>query len=190
MRSHPAWVLPTGKKWAEVLLLARIYSDVHFIAGKAELNNSWVQNTEQSLFISECAIPPKAVYFCNPIKYSFFLILPIPSRAKSPLWEVGALLKASLFQPRVKTPQKGKLSHYPMDKETLMWAILICEELALFYGCRVLHLIKTTRISLLQSTEYIVFIQTLSICIYICIILIIGICTRRMHVLFIMWLHK
>lgn len=70
-----------------------------------------------------------------------------------------------------------------MDKETLMWAILICEELALFYGCRALHLIKTTRISLLQNMEYIVFIQTLSI--YICIILIIGICTRRMHVLFI-----
>lgn len=55
---------------------------------------------------------------------------------------------------------------YPMDKETLMWAILICEELALFYGCRALHLIKTTRISLLQSMEYIVFIQTLSIYMY------------------------
>lgn len=63
-------------------------------------------------------------------------------------------------------PQKGK-SLYPLDKETLMWAILICEELALFYGCRALHLIKTTRISLLQSTEYIVFIQTLSIYRYI-----------------------
>jgi len=53
-----------------------------------------------------------------------------------------------------------------MDKETLMWASLICEELALFYGCRALHLIKTTRISLLQSMEYIVFIQTLSIYMY------------------------
>lgn len=50
-----------------------------------------------------------------------------------------------------------------MEKEILAWPILICEELALFYGCRALHLIKTTRISPLQGMKYIVFIQTLSI---------------------------
>lgn len=52
-----------------------------------------------------------------------------------------------------------------MEKETLVWPILICEELALFYGCRALHLIKT-RISLLQGMKCIAFIQTLSICMY------------------------
>lgn len=69
-----------GKKWVEVLLPARIYSD--FIDGKAVLSNFWVQNTEQILFIPASAILLMAAYFCDPIKYSFFLSLPIPFRAK------------------------------------------------------------------------------------------------------------